>query len=311
MKRTSVTAVAAINNVPYAATIWINIVLFFKNPHPRICLLTLEKEGGREREGEREKQKHWWEEGNIDCLPPICTSNRDQNCNLLVCGMTLQPPEAPGQGCPFVLDCMTQKVGSNTETREATIRFTFTGTNRIQQNRAPMRWHVQPTTLSVEGAVSQGEASSRVLGSTSRRVRLPKASHLSCSFAREDMRGQMAENITTLSEGRWKEALEGDWVDNQWYSLRMEHCSPMKGNEPPTHTAVWADWKGLMLMKGACLKKWCTYYVIPLTWHSERTKLWTTDERPPTGEDWGKDVTDWSSSLRGFWRGYNHFASLL
>ena len=48
---------------------------FFFNPYPRICLLILEREGGRETD------RHQYER-NFDWLPPICTQTGDQTCNL-------------------------------------------------------------------------------------------------------------------------------------------------------------------------------------------------------------------------------------
>ena len=53
------------------------------NPQLRICLLTLERRKGRERE------KHWLA---ASCVRPCWRSAH----NLLVCGMTLQPIEPPG-----------------------------------------------------------------------------------------------------------------------------------------------------------------------------------------------------------------------
>ena len=61
------------------------------------------REGG---EGEREYQC----ERNIDWLPPVCATTRDQTCSLgvcsggngthslSVCGTMFQPTEPPGQG---------------------------------------------------------------------------------------------------------------------------------------------------------------------------------------------------------------------
>ena len=54
--------------------------LFIFNPHPRICLLILE----REEVGERERETLMWER-NIDWLPLVRSSNRDQTHNLCVC----------------------------------------------------------------------------------------------------------------------------------------------------------------------------------------------------------------------------------
>ena len=82
-------------------------ITFFFNSHLRMCLLILE----RERKGERER--------DINQLPPICAPTGDRTCNLstcpdqgynpqpLVCGLTLQPTEPPGQGCHITLKSHT------------------------------------------------------------------------------------------------------------------------------------------------------------------------------------------------------------
>ena len=61
---------------------------FLKNPHPRICLLILEKEEGRG--SEREKQNV----SNINCLPPVHSPTGDRTSNLGKCpnqGLNPQP----------------------------------------------------------------------------------------------------------------------------------------------------------------------------------------------------------------------------
>ena len=47
-----------------------------KNPHPRICLLILEREEGGEGEGQGEGER------NINQVPPTCTLTGDQTHNL-------------------------------------------------------------------------------------------------------------------------------------------------------------------------------------------------------------------------------------
>ena len=52
----------------------------FFYPHPRMCLLILERGKGRQREKEISMQ-----ESNIDRLPPVCTPTRDRTPNLGMC----------------------------------------------------------------------------------------------------------------------------------------------------------------------------------------------------------------------------------
>ena len=64
---------------------------YFVNPHPRICLLILERKEGGERETERETSM--WER-NINGLPPLHTLTGDWTCSLGMCpeqGLNLQP----------------------------------------------------------------------------------------------------------------------------------------------------------------------------------------------------------------------------
>ena len=74
-------------------------ILCFFNPHTRICFYRFERERGRGREKEK---KSMWETSmwnrNIYPLPSLGTPTRDQTCNLLVYGTTLQPTERPSPG---------------------------------------------------------------------------------------------------------------------------------------------------------------------------------------------------------------------
>ena len=87
------------------------LVFVCVNPHPRICLLILEREGGREvgkeRERKTERETLMWERNTDQLLPTrapardrICNlgmcPDQDRGCNILVYGTTLQPPEPPG-----------------------------------------------------------------------------------------------------------------------------------------------------------------------------------------------------------------------
>ena len=51
-------------------------VLFFFNPHPRICLLILEKRNREEREREKEREREI-QVSNIDLLPPVHALTRN------------------------------------------------------------------------------------------------------------------------------------------------------------------------------------------------------------------------------------------
>ena len=64
---------------------------YFFNPHLRIWLSILEKEG-------RENETSVWER-NIDWLPPVHASTGDWTHNLLVYQMTFQPTDPPSQVC--------------------------------------------------------------------------------------------------------------------------------------------------------------------------------------------------------------------
>ena len=70
------------------------MTLLFVNPPPRMCLIDFRDRlrgwGEREKERERERDIIW--------LPPVRAPTQDQNHNLLVCGMMLQPAEPHGQG---------------------------------------------------------------------------------------------------------------------------------------------------------------------------------------------------------------------
>ena len=81
----------------------------FFNPHPRMCLLILERKEGKERERNIDVR-----ETSIGCLlytPQLgiepatleCALTQNQTHNLLVYGMMLQPTEPPGQSCMLLV----------------------------------------------------------------------------------------------------------------------------------------------------------------------------------------------------------------